>query len=607
MATVNVHLGGSESVSGAAEKASKSLRDLRKNVEDQVQPMKDLGRSMREVMELGGMALIFREVARGITEAQRAYEKLHPEVAKSAGSLTQFTVAMEEMKASVGAAVGSVLSPLRAALVNMADPTLIMKNNIKGLGDEIDTLAKKYQTLSATQLLIMDQLKAANLVTEALTSRNEAYSRVNEAAESLQKQKASQAAIMSPGMAAVGGGIAAIGGAIQISQTEGELTRLQSLYLIAQKNLDEAQKTLKEITERINNPGAGGGGRGGAPVASVKAGRYLDDIFGQDQLGVAGAMRFKGGYRTGTELSAGELFILSRLDEIAGLTSSNNVLNAGGGGTGSWYPGKGAAGYTKGEETPNPTGGMRFSMNGTPDFAAARMEQFFGVLGQIGSAIGSAFGSVASTVASLKGVMDPLVVVFTSMFSTLGPVLNQVLAPVIGAFAVLGTALAQILTPIVQALSPVITFLAEGFVWLYNNCIVPAGNALSAFATSIINTFVNIGTLVDNMIHGRWGNLGQGMVGTDIATLYANGPLKAISQDALGEAGRSYMGTDSGGNSTGYSSSTTVEQAAPIYVYLTINGSVFGSGGPEEVGRELAEALKRYANVGGRIEILGMS
>jgi len=59
-----------------------------------------------------------------------------------------------------------------------------------------------------------------------------------------------------------------------------------------------------------------------------------------------------------------------------------------------------------------------------------------------------------------------------------------------------------------------------------------------------------------------------------------------------------------GTGGTGYTGSqTTVQQAPDIYIYITVQGSVYGPGGLQQVGGELAEALKEFAGIGGRIHI----
>jgi hypothetical protein len=52
-------------------------------------------------------------------------------------------------------------------------------------------------------------------------------------------------------------------------------------------------------------------------------------------------------------------------------------------------------------------------------------------------------------------------------------------------------------------------------------------------------------------------------------------------------------------------SRTTIEHQPDIYLYLTIEGSVYGAGGPKVVGEEMARALEAYAGIGGRIRIEG--
>jgi len=75
------------------------------------------------------------------------------------------------------------------------------------------------------------------------------------------------------------------------------------------------------------------------------------------------------------------------------------------------------------------------------------------------------------------------------------------------------------------------------------------------------------------------------------------GDLLTAGGSAITDAGSSYGGTSG--------SRTTIEHQPDIYLYLTIEGSVYGAGGPKVVGEEMARALEAYAGIGGRIRIEG--
>jgi len=66
-------------------------------------------------------------------------------------------------------------------------------------------------------------------------------------------------------------------------------------------------------------------------------------------------------------------------------------------------------------------------------------------------------------------------------------------------------------------------------------------------------------------------------------------------------AGGGGGGGGAGGGYTG--SQTTIQRTPDIYVYLTVQGSVYGPGGLRQVGQEVASALQEFAGIGGRIHI----
>jgi hypothetical protein len=97
-------------------------------------------------------------------------------------------------------------------------------------------------------------------------------------------------------------------------------------------------------------------------------------------------------------------------------------------------------------------------------------------------------------------LLDPLGVILGALFDTIGPVINQVLAPLMGAFKILGATLGAILIPIVQALMPVIDMLSAAFVWLYNNAIVPIAN-IFIYLGKVVE---NVGVWFHNLFSGWW-------------------------------------------------------------------------------------------------------
>ena len=193
---------------------------------------------------------------------------------------------------------------------------------------------------------------------------------------------------------------------------------------------------------------------------------------------------------------------------------------------------------------------------------------------------------------SMMAVLDPLNTIFRAMMETLAPIVDGLLAPVIGALNIIGKTLAAILIPALDFLAPVIEWLAKAFVWLYNNAILPFGN----FIISIVVLLKALGEVIWYIVSGQWGKLGTINIAEDMEKY----KLKPIDVAALTTAG----GGAGGGGKGGPSSSTTVQQVPDIYVYQTFAGPVIGAGGMAEVGRFTVEGIQAYLGTGARVQFL---
>jgi hypothetical protein len=121
---------------------------------------------------------------------------------------------------------------------------------------------------------------------------------------------------------------------------------------------------------------------------------------------------------------------------------------------------------------------------------ADQLANIFGPLGNVVAGITGAFTGAIGSLSSVSAILDPIRTIFNSMMQVLGPSIDRVLLPVVGALAKIGVTLGTILIPILDWLSPIIDDLANGFIWLYNEAIMPAGNWLA-------KTFESIGTVMD--------------------------------------------------------------------------------------------------------------
>tara|TARA_Y100000310_G_scaffold52084_1_gene47912 strand:+ start:206 stop:2206 length:2001 start_codon:yes stop_codon:yes gene_type:complete len=211
---------------------------------------------------------------------------------------------------------------------------------------------------------------------------------------------------------------------------------------------------------------------------------------------------------------------------------------------------------------------------------------------QLGGVVGSLANMFAGTVSQLgmfKALLDPLGTIFAGMMDVLGPLVDQILAPLVGIFRIIGQTLGKVLAPVFKVLADVAKALAEIFVWLHNKVFRPVGNvmlaifqAVGSFFTMIINAIIAVinfavGWLVGNIRQIRV----RGVTGGDIGE---------ISIDAGSAAGEL-----SGGGGTG----ATFQQQRPIEVEINIlQPELYGTGGLRELAFVLRQELEAITELG---------
>jgi hypothetical protein len=255
-----------------------------------------------------------------------------------------------------------------------------------------------------------------------------------------------------------------------------------------------------------------------------------------------------------------------------------------------------------------------------------------GDLGPLSGILGSlagALGPIIQSFTSFNPVMEAMTIIINSAMSILKPVIDTVLQPLIGIFVILGTTLGQILVPVIKMLTPVIEALGKGFIWLYNNVIMPVGNFLWTSFTIMGNVIANFcKVIVYFATHPitEWGrpfgtgggvNAGGGpptvmggtgvgyvpedlgFLPTDVAGIGAS-PLSPIDMAALAAAGAGYQNSQGGG----VGSNTTVQHPPDIYIYQTFEGPIVGAGGSREFAQFVIDAIKDYLGTGARVTFL---
>lgn len=210
-----------------------------------------------------------------------------------------------------------------------------------------------------------------------------------------------------------------------------------------------------------------------------------------------------------------------------------------------------------------------------------------GLFNNLANIIGSVVGSLGSFIVSLSSVnaiLNPLQTVFGAMFDVLAPLINTILAPIVGILRVIGTTLGQVLAPVFSAFGPIITTLAMGFAWLYNNVILPFGNSIIFVGNAIYNGIV---TAINAML---------GWIGVHFDTIAMTaGMLKEINLADITTAGATSGSVSTAGGKAAQYSGGTIN-----YVTVTVNTSALvGTDGVDEFSIMIGNRL-RAAGVLGR-------
>jgi hypothetical protein len=94
--------------------------------------------------------------------------------------------------------------------------------------------------------------------------------------------------------------------------------------------------------------------------------------------------------------------------------------------------------------------------------------------------------------ASIQSILNPMQTILQAAFSVLEPIINSVIAPLVGILAIIGQTLGAVLAPVLKALSPIIELVGKAFVWLYNNVIRPIANMLIWVFTAVQNAIAGV-------------------------------------------------------------------------------------------------------------------
>jgi hypothetical protein len=567
MPDVRVHIKGDETTSGPAAAAARSIHNIREAAQQTIQPARDLAQTVRAFAELGGAAIILRQVAQGITQVQMAYEKLNPEAAHATGSLTNWTLAVTEMKGRMGGIVDTYLNPVRAWFIDMLDPTFNAMQALRDYNTEWDKFIAAHSSAAKKELDDYNLTLAAQ--TKAANDLADATGRVETLRNALNAARTASAGITEPG---VFSGMAATGASLSRQGSEKAISDAVARALAAIAENTGKIQTAMEALEVANQWLADHplGGKAAETAAATAAATALIDAYelaGDYMREAATGVNMVG---EAVAVTAGAVQAATAYMQEAATGAFPEPMRIFGGGNGNGAP--------------------------SPEYAAFRAQQGSGQGGIPGTdplaglfaALSGPAMQLANSFKSVQMILDPLSTIIGAAVAVLQPFVDSALAPIVGILVTLGTALGQILVPIVQALMPVIQLLAELFVWIYNLALVPFGNLI----IFIGNMLFNLGQFIKNLIAMDFAHLDKG---TRPATYGFLQPITLDTVTAAGEAATS-------GNT--YSSNVTVQKPADVYIYFTIQGNVIGAASKEELGAWLVDCIQKALGTGVRPEFL---
>ena len=211
------------------------------------------------------------------------------------------------------------------------------------------------------------------------------------------------------------------------------------------------------------------------------------------------------------------------------------------------------------------------------------------VAGAAAGSLGGVAGGLASAAVSggAMGVVLELVsYVFQGIANVLGPVLNNLLEPLVGILTIVGETIGKLLLPVLELLAPAFKFLANVFVTIYNYVIVPIANAVIWVFDSIYNAFAALYNGISWIL--RKISFGIIKIGTVEYRDYEDDKLHKIDISDLETAGESASGSGSSGSSASYTGNT-------IYLNVYNYAPLVGDTSLRQFARDVMDLISEEA------------
>jgi len=227
----------------------------------------------------------------------------------------------------------------------------------------------------------------------------------------------------------------------------------------------------------------------------------------------------------------------------------------------------------------------------TPSRGAAGAGAGAGGLGAVMEALGpfaAALGESIAALASVNALLNPLTTIIGGIMQVLAPVIDGLLAPLVGILTILGQTIGAVVAPLLERFAPIIKLVTEYFVFFYNNALRPVANMIIGAANLIYNGVAIAANAIIDLVNFFLPDK------HDIAHVATKtleeGMLQTINYTDVVAAGSSAIA--SGGGST---PGATYTGAQSITFNFYNQGNVVGSGGLEELATIIDQILAQRA------------
>lgn len=225
------------------------------------------------------------------------------------------------------------------------------------------------------------------------------------------------------------------------------------------------------------------------------------------------------------------------------------------------------------------------SGSGTSEVGALVSGAAGGGLSAILGPLGAALGPLGKSFSMITQILNPMQTIFAAMFEVLAPVVESLLAPLLGILKVLGMFLGNMLVPVFRMLEPVITLITEAFVWLYNYVLLPVGNGIMGLFVDIGNFFIGImNGIIDALNHIPYVDINR------VSNLQ-QADMQKINAEFVTNAGANTTGSNGSGGGATYSG------AKDVYINFYFDRS-YVNGDAREIALALREEIRQAEAMG---------